>query len=120
MNQIWHGSPPFCHTPLTQPCCIHSFSFPCIMSTLLDEDDPPSNELPAPLEPIPLQRQLPHHILRRIFKLLPVPSLAHVALASRDFKSLAYEDAIWSPMLHDILKNDSSNLSDMLGNLLIV
>lgn len=90
------------------------------MSTLLDEDDPPSNELAAPLEPIPLQRQLPHHILRRIFKLLPVPSLAHVALASRDFKSLAYEDAIWSPMLHDILKNDSSNLSDMLGNLLIV
>ncbi|KAI7880646.1 hypothetical protein K492DRAFT_237159 [Lichtheimia hyalospora FSU 10163] len=87
------------------------------MSTLLDDDDPSSNDLPAPLQPPPpqqQQQQLPRHILRRILKLLSVPSLAHVALASRDFKSLVYEDAIWNSKLHDILKNDSSNLSDML------
>lgn len=89
------------------------------MSSLLDEDDLSANDAPAPLEPVSSQQQkhLPQHILRRIFKLLPVPSLPHVALASRDFKSLVYDDAIWNPLLHDVLKNDSSNLSDMLGNL---
>ncbi|KAJ8664074.1 hypothetical protein O0I10_000352 [Lichtheimia ornata] len=86
------------------------------MSSLLDEDDLSANDAPAPLEPVSSQQQkhLPQHILRRIFKLLPVPSLPHVALASRDFKSLVYDDAIWNPLLHDVLKNDSSNLSDML------
>lgn len=59
---------------------------------------------------------VPPDVLLRIFKYLPVPTLANVALVSRRFKVLVYDDEIWDEKLRIMLKNDTGALSNMLGN----
>ncbi|CEG65273.1 hypothetical protein RMATCC62417_02085 [Rhizopus microsporus] len=57
---------------------------------------------------------VPPDVLLRIFKYLPVPTLANVALVSRRFKVLVYDDEIWDEKLRIMLKNDTGALSNML------
>lgn len=60
-------------------------------------------------------KAIPPNVLIRIFQYLPVPSLANVALASRRFKVLAYDDEIWYTKLKIMLENDTGALAAMLG-----
>lgn len=60
-------------------------------------------------------RSIPPDVLIRIFQYLPVPSLANVALASRRFKVLVYDDEIWDTKLKIMLDNDTGALAAMLG-----
>lgn len=60
-------------------------------------------------------RSFPPDVLIRIFQYLPVPSLANVALASRRFKVLVYDDEIWDAKLKIMLGNDTGALAAMLG-----
>ena len=83
------------------------------------DESPPSPNMPAPLTPIAAakqQRSLPPDILIRIFQYLPVPSLTNVALASRRFKVLAYDDEIWDDKLRRMLDQDTGALAATLGN----
>lgn len=92
--------------------------------SLLDDDDT-HNDIPStePIRPISLTeaarsksgRPIPPSVLIRIFQYLPVPSLANVALASRRFKVLAYDDEIWDEKLRIMLENDTGALAAMLG-----
>ncbi|GAA5816931.1 hypothetical protein MFLAVUS_010466 [Mucor flavus] len=59
-------------------------------------------------------KAIPPNVLIRIFQYLPVPSLANVALASRRFKVLAYDDEIWYTKLKIMLENDTGALAAML------
>ncbi|KAG2234344.1 hypothetical protein INT48_007211 [Thamnidium elegans] len=59
-------------------------------------------------------KAIPPNVLIRIFQYLPVPSLANVALASRRFKVLAYDDEIWDTKLQIMLENDTGALAAML------
>ncbi|GAN03326.1 secretion pathway protein Sls2/Rcy1 [Mucor ambiguus] len=91
--------------------------------SLLDDDDT-FNDTPStePIRPISLTeaarsksgRPIPPSVLIRIFQYLPVPSLANVALASRRFKVLAYDDEIWDEKLRIMLENDTGALAAML------
>ncbi|KAL7316335.1 F-box protein: endocytic membrane traffic, recycling ReCYcling 1 [Mucor circinelloides] len=91
--------------------------------SLLDDDDT-HNDIPStePIRPISLTeaarsksgRPIPPSVLIRIFQYLPVPSLANVALASRRFKVLAYDDEIWDEKLRIMLENDTGALAAML------
>lgn len=58
---------------------------------------------------------IPPNVLIRIFQFLPVPSLAQVALVSRRFKVLVYDDEIWDNKLRILLENDTGALAAMLG-----
>lgn len=60
-------------------------------------------------------RVLPPNVLIKIFQYLPVPSLAQVALVSRRFKVLVYDDEIWDSKLRIMLENDTGALAAMLG-----
>jgi recyclin-1 len=93
--------------------------------SLIDDDTDnliiPSSE---PIQPIQLDgpaaklksgRTIPPDVLIRIFQYLPVPSLPNVALASRRFKVLAYDDEIWYEKLKIMLENDTGALAAMLG-----
>ncbi|KAF1797088.1 exocyst complex component Sec10-like protein [Mucor lusitanicus] len=91
--------------------------------SLLDDDDT-CNDIPStePIRPVSLieaarsksGRPIPPSVLIRIFQYLPVPSLANVALASRRFKVLAYDDEIWDEKLRIMLENDTGALAAML------
>ncbi|KAL9559542.1 hypothetical protein MBANPS3_000368 [Mucor bainieri] len=91
--------------------------------SLLDDDDT-HNDIPStePIRPVSLTeaarsksgRPIPPSVLIRIFQYLPVPSLANVALASRRFKVLAYDDEIWDEKLRIMLENDTGALAAML------
>ncbi|KAG2207550.1 hypothetical protein INT47_004300 [Mucor saturninus] len=59
-------------------------------------------------------RILPPNVLLRVFQYLPVPSLAQVALVSRRFKVLVYDDEIWDTKLRIMLENDTGALAAML------
>ncbi|KAG2223931.1 hypothetical protein INT45_009383 [Circinella minor] len=81
------------------------------------DESPQSPNMPAPLKPVAAakqQRSLPPDILIRIFQYLPVPSLANVALASRRFKVLAYDDEIWDDKLRRMLDQDTGALAATL------
>ncbi|KAI9493070.1 exocyst complex component Sec10-like protein [Zychaea mexicana] len=81
------------------------------------DESPQSPTMPAPLTPVAAAknpRALPPDILIRIFQYLPVPSLATVALASRRFKVLAYDDEIWDEKLRQMLDNDTGALAATL------
>ena len=80
------------------------------------DESPPSPTMQAPLTPVAVRRPMPPDILIRIFQLLPVPSLANVALASRRFKVLAYDDEIWDDKLRRMLACDTGALAETLGN----
>lgn len=55
-------------------------------------------------------RTLPDDLLLRIFALLPLPDLGRVARASRRFRKLTQDDAIWMPKLRLFkVQLDSSN-----------
>ncbi|KAI9310132.1 exocyst complex component Sec10-like protein [Dichotomocladium elegans] len=73
----------------------------------MDSCDDTSDKLQAPLKPVIVPKTLAPDILIRIFKHLPVPSLTNVALASRRFKVLAYDDEIWDAKLHLILDRNA-------------
>ncbi|CAO3652065.1 unnamed protein product [Mucor fragilis] len=91
--------------------------------SLIDDDDT-HNDIPStePIRPVSLTeaarsksgRPIPPSVLIRIFQYLPVPSLANVALASRRFKVLAYDDEIWDEKLRIMLENDTGALAAML------
>ncbi|KAK4514320.1 ERMES complex subunit mmm1 [Mucor velutinosus] len=91
--------------------------------SLIDDDDI-HNDIPLkePIRPVSLTeaarsksgRPIPPSVLIRIFQYLPVPSLANVALASRRFKVLAYDDEIWDEKLRIMLENDTGALAAML------
>ncbi|RUO95732.1 hypothetical protein BC936DRAFT_143347, partial [Jimgerdemannia flammicorona] len=55
--------------------------------------------LTKPLEPTRSVRPLPPDIIIRVISNLPVPAITNVALASRRFKVLAYDDEIWESKL---------------------
>ncbi|KAI8145080.1 exocyst complex component Sec10-like protein [Fennellomyces sp. T-0311] len=80
------------------------------------DESPPSPSMQAPLKPAAVKRALPPDILIRIFQLLPIPSLSNVALASRRFKVLAYDDEIWDDKLRRMLDRDTGALAATLGN----
>lgn len=61
-------------------------------------------------------KTLPPKVFIRIFEYLPVPSLAQVALVSRRFKVLVYDDELWHSKLRIMLENDTGALAAMLGN----
>ncbi|KAG1151452.1 hypothetical protein G6F37_003438 [Rhizopus arrhizus] len=61
----------------------------------------------------PTNKSIPPDILLRIFSYLPIPSLANVALVSRRFKVLVYDDEIWDEKLRIMLKNDTGALTAM-------
>jgi recyclin-1 len=63
----------------------------------------------------PTNKSIPPDILLRIFSYLPIPSLANVALVSRRFKVLVYDDEIWDEKLRIMLKNDTGALTAMFG-----
>lgn len=64
-------------------------------------------------------RSIPPDVLIRIFQYLPIASLAKVAVASRRFKVLAYDDEIWDEKLRIMLENDTGALAAMLGKTLL-
>ncbi|CAO3629701.1 unnamed protein product [Mucor hiemalis] len=91
------------------------------------DDDFTDDSLISDLQPIkPVQvslsdaarlksgRSIPPDVLIRIFQYLPVPSLAKVALASRRFKVLVYDDEIWDTKLKIMLDNDTGALAAVL------
>jgi hypothetical protein len=99
--------------------------------SLIDEDDlVDTNSIPnsQPIKPVQASlsdaarlksgRSIPPDVLIRIFQYLPVPSLATVALASRRFKVLAYDDEIWDGKLRIMLENDTGALAAMLGKVI--
>jgi recyclin-1 len=70
----------------------------------------------TPKKSVELKRKnIPPDVLIRIFSYLPVPTLAEVAVVSRRFKVLVYDDEIWQDKLDIMLKNDSGALAAMLG-----
>ncbi|KAI8647321.1 exocyst complex component Sec10-like protein [Parasitella parasitica] len=87
-------------------------------------DDVVHNDIPSaePIKPVSLVEAarsksgwpIPPSVLIRIFQYLPVPSLGKVALASRRFKVLAYDDEIWDEKLRIMLENDTGALAAML------
>lgn len=87
--------------------------------SFLDDDSTSSNAITqTPLQPVvvkPTPRSLPPDVLIRIFQRLPVPSLANVALVSRRFKVLAYDDEVWDAKLRVMLEHDTGALAATLG-----
>ncbi|KAG0170900.1 F-box protein: endocytic membrane traffic, recycling ReCYcling 1 [Apophysomyces sp. BC1034] len=79
-----------------------------------------------PLQPVPVvhadnnkktkQRVLPPDVLIRVFQHLPVCSLANVAVVSRRFKVLVYDDEIWDAKLRIMLRQDTGALKEVLAN----
>ncbi|CDS13111.1 hypothetical protein LRAMOSA05294 [Lichtheimia ramosa] len=67
--------------------------------------------LKAPQSPVSVHKTLPPDVLVKIFHHLPVPSLVNVALASRRFKVLCYDDEIWDTKIQLMLGCDSSGLA---------
>ncbi|KAI9015826.1 exocyst complex component Sec10-like protein [Phycomyces nitens] len=59
-------------------------------------------------------RSLPPNVLIRIFENLPISSLANVAMVSRRFKVLAYDDEIWDAKLKIMLESDTGALAALL------
>ncbi|KAL0095304.1 exocyst complex component Sec10-domain-containing protein [Phycomyces blakesleeanus] len=57
---------------------------------------------------------LPPNVLIRVFENLPISSLANVAMASRRFKVLAYDDEIWDTKLKIMLESDTGALAALL------
>jgi hypothetical protein len=89
--------------------------------SLIDDEGPTNTFINTtqPIQPVKvdtkLGRAIPPDVLIRIFRYLPVPSLAKVALVSRRFKVLAYDDEIWDEKLKIMLENDTGALAAMLG-----
>ncbi|KAI9487451.1 MAG: exocyst complex component Sec10-like protein [Benjaminiella poitrasii] len=99
------------------------------MSLIDDEPIDGYNDLTSTAQPIqPVQvsladaarsksgRSIPPDVLVRIFQYLPVYALANVALTSRRFKVLAYDDEIWDSKLQIMLENDHGALAAMLSD----
>ncbi|KAI7906714.1 exocyst complex component Sec10-like protein [Cokeromyces recurvatus] len=61
-------------------------------------------------------RSIPPDVLIRIFQYLPIYALVNVALTSRRFKVLAYDDEIWDNKLQVMLENDHGPLAAMLAD----
>lgn len=80
-----------------------------------DSDEVNSTPVLQPTKVPQASKVLPPNVLIRIFSLLPVPSLAQVALVSRRFKVLVYDDEIWDSKLSIMLENDTGALAAMLG-----
>jgi hypothetical protein len=105
------------------------FFFTLSIMSFLDDDIVEDSLLPGiePIKPVQVSlsdaarlksgRSIPPDVLIRIFQYLPVPSLAKVAMASRRFKVLAYDDEIWDTKLRIMLENDTGALAAMLGNI---
>jgi recyclin-1 len=87
--------------------------------SLIDDEGPTINSTEL-IQPVKVEtkhgRTIPPDVLIRIFQYLPVPSLAKVALVSRRFKVLVYDDEIWDEKLKIMLENDTGALAAMLGN----
>ncbi|KAF7726758.1 F-box protein: endocytic membrane traffic, recycling ReCYcling 1 [Apophysomyces ossiformis] len=95
------------------------------MSFLDDQDSEISSFMQEPLQPVPVvrtdskktkQRALPPDVLIRVFQHLPVSSLVNVALVSRRFKVLVYDDEIWDAKLRIMLRHDTGALKEILAN----
>ncbi|KAI8086885.1 exocyst complex component Sec10-like protein [Gilbertella persicaria] len=90
----------------------------------LIDDDTTFIDSTQPIQPVQVSlsdaaksrsgRLIPPDVLLRIFKYLPVASLTKIALVSRRFKVLAYDDEIWDEKLNIMLKNDTGALAAML------
>ncbi|KAI8981081.1 exocyst complex component Sec10-like protein [Pilobolus umbonatus] len=87
-------------TPLSSPSKIQSPTQPI--------------EAPLPDTPKHKNRVIPPDVLIRIFRYVPVHSLANIALVSRRFKVLAYDDEIWDEKLQIMRDNDTGALTNML------
>lgn len=75
------------------------------------------SSLPSPIQPTKVKKILPPNVLLHIFHLLPLSALAEVALVSRRFKVLAYDDEIWDEKLDIVLQQESDSLTSPLGKL---
>ncbi|CAO3589711.1 unnamed protein product [Absidia cylindrospora] len=72
---------------------------------------PTTSSLPPPIQPAKLKKPLPPNVLLHIFQLLPLATLANVALVSRQFKVLAYDDEIWDEKLDIITRHESGTVT---------
>ncbi|KAI7868194.1 exocyst complex component Sec10-like protein [Spinellus fusiger] len=72
-----------------------------------------AHSTPTPPTPVKVAR-LPPDILISIFKYLPIYTLATVAVVSRRFKVLAYDDEIWDDKLQRMLKSDTGEVASLL------
>ncbi|KAI9316784.1 exocyst complex component Sec10-domain-containing protein [Dichotomocladium elegans] len=79
--------------------------------------EPPSTcKQTSPLSPDDETKlPLPPAILLRILHVLPVPSLAQLALVSRELKTLVYQDVIWRQKLRCVLEYDTTGLDEALS-----
>ncbi|KAI8338978.1 exocyst complex component Sec10-like protein [Chlamydoabsidia padenii] len=66
------------------------------------------------LQPTKLKKTLPPKVLLRIFYWLPLSALVNVALVSRRFKVLAYDDEIWDDKLKPLLQHDAGPITSTL------
>lgn len=60
---------------------------------------------------------VPLHILHDVFQYLTIADISHLAMASKGFKALVYQDRIWKEKLKIMLDNDHGLLSKLLGKL---
>lgn len=93
--------------------------------SLIDDEGPTKTFINStqPIQPVKVEtkpgRAIPPDVLIRIFQYLPVPSLTKVALVSRRFKVLVYDDEIWDEKLKIMLENDTGALASMLGKVYV-
>ncbi|KAI8078623.1 uncharacterized protein BX664DRAFT_36058 [Halteromyces radiatus] len=76
---------------------------------------PIESSLPSPIQPTKIKRPIPPNVLLRIFQLLPLSSLTNVALVSRRFKVLAYDDEIWDEKLDIIERHTAGSFGTFMG-----
>ncbi|CAO3606822.1 unnamed protein product [Cunninghamella echinulata] len=88
-----------------------------INSTISSPTTPTSPSLPNPLQPTKISKTLPPKVILRIVHYLPLPSLINVALVSRRFKVLVYDDEIWANKLDIMLKHDTGALHKLFAEM---
>ncbi|KAI8336839.1 exocyst complex component Sec10-domain-containing protein [Chlamydoabsidia padenii] len=72
---------------------------------------PTSSTLTGTTKSTKLNKSLPPTVLLRIFRLLPLSTLANVALVSRRLKVLVYDDEIWDDKLDTIIRHESASIA---------
>ncbi|SAM09254.1 hypothetical protein [Absidia glauca] len=72
------------------------------------------SSLPSPIQLTKVKKILPPNVLLHIFHLLPLSALANVALVSRRFKVLAYDDEIWDDKLDIVLQQETDSITSPL------
>jgi hypothetical protein len=97
------------------------YSFFHVGMDLINTPSSPSSDpsmissLPSPIQPTKVKKILPPNVLLHIFHLLPLSALANVALVSRRFKVLAYDDEIWDDKLDIVLQQEADPLTSPQG-----